>query len=182
MANMKLIEDARIRGDEIEQLINRHPEGLTTEEIAAAVKTRYNYLNVSRSLRSLYKNKRVDRVPSDLRIHTYIPSMRGTENVKPIAFNYMKYLRGEVPLIKGTIPSQPRKELTELIENNMRIKSITPKDLSMRVKFMDEQNDRVATLIYEPNGNSGVMYKMGELNVMDERGLLNFLGRGVVEE
>lgn len=181
MANTKVIEEAKIRRDELESLINKHPEGLTTDEVAAAVNKRYTPLDVGRALRNLYKNKRVDRVPSELRIHTYIPSMRGGDT-KPIAFNYIKYLRGEVPLINGVIPPQPRKELIELIENNMRIKNSTPKDLSMRVKFMDERNGRVATLIYEPNGNSGVMYKMGELNVMDERGLLNFLGRGVVEE
>lgn len=181
MANIRVIEEAKMRRDELELLINKHPEGLTTDEITAVVHKRYTTVDVGRDLRNLYNTERVDRVPSELRIHTYIPSMRG-KDTKPIAFNYLKYLRGEVALINGTIPPQPRKELIELIENNIRIKNSTPKDLSMKVKFMDEKNNRVATLIYEPKGNSGVMYKMGELNVMDERGLLNFLGRGVVEE
>lgn len=180
MVNIKLIEEAKNTRNEVMTYINRHPEGLTVAEVIRGMKPKYGHKTLARVLRYLYNARNIDRVPSDIRTHTYIPRTSEDDINKPIAHLYDKYYRGEVPILSGGIPPLHRRELIEVVENNVRIKETTPKDISMRVKFMDERGNRIATLVYDPDGKSGIIYELGNIIEMDDEGILNYLRRGVV--
>lgn len=170
------VEDIR---EGIKGLINKHREGVTVDEILVGAKG-YKRSQISRAVRYLYNTKQIDKIDNIGGVQVYKPvDNPKVYNGLDIAELYFKYERGTVKLNGGNLRTDDRKELEIVLTDAYNLQD-TYKEITLKVRMYDEEKNRVATLIYSPKGDKGIMYEIGALIPKTESELLDFVRRGEV--
>ena len=175
--NMSKVE--RIRED-VKYIVEQHPEGVTADEVCKGIGI-YDKGQILRATRYLYNTKQIEKIENDGCVQVYKPANNPKiYNGLDSADLYFKYERGSIKLCNGEIRRDDRKEIEHILVKAYEIRDKTYKDTSFKIRMYNEEETRVATLIYSPNGDKGVMYDMGSLIPKTDEELLNFVRGGEV--
>lgn len=165
----------------VSRLESRYPRGATTLElINDPVLRKYKLSNIAPYIRK-YIGRIVDmtqeksHAPRRFEVigaREYAEKIPKKDRKIPIGYLYFDYSRADVPLKKDGMHKTYREDLIRLLEYTKRIGNSTPKDTTFKVRFIDEDNDRVATLVSSNRHPSGMMYEMGTLIPMNEDELI----------
>lgn len=174
----------------VSRLESCYPGGATTLQLANdPVLRKYKIHNITPYLR-IYLDKIVlmtQDKPSTPRRFEVIGAKEYAERIPkkdrrlPIAYLYYDYSRADIPLVKGKIHKTYRDDIIRLLKYTKRIGATTPKDTTFKIKFFDENEKRVATLVSSNRQPSGMMYEMGTLIPMNENELIEVV-KGVIRK
>lgn len=166
------------------QTLEQHPDGLSAKDLMEVVGMPKRNLNNMQYILDRFTGPLVEMIsPESYKMADRVYRVIGSESEECQKYYqsditlielYRKYERHTIPVREGYISRKNYGEISRLIKDVEEIKDITPKELNMKIRFRDE-NDNFDSLTITNEGYT--MFSEGVFTEYCIEELLEYIGR-----